>query len=62
MEFKYRCPVCRANNVLIPTDLYCRRCKSNLTSIYESKKKDFFKSLKSIISLQRSRFKKDKYT
>lgn len=50
MEFKYKCPVCRANNILTANNLYCRRCKSNLTSIYKAKKDNFFKIIKIIIN------------
>ncbi|SFV66478.1 hypothetical protein MNB_SV-12-1362 [hydrothermal vent metagenome] len=49
MEFKYKCPVCRANNTLSSTNLYCRRCKSNLTSIYNIKKRGVFRVLKALI-------------
>ena len=46
MEFKYKCPVCRANNILTANNLHCRRCKSNLASIYRVKKNKVFKAIK----------------
>jgi Zn finger protein HypA/HybF involved in hydrogenase expression len=51
MEFKYKCPVCRASNILTANNLYCRRCKSNLTSIYMIKKKKVFKVIKKVALL-----------
>ena len=48
MEFKYKCPVCRANNILTSNNLQCRRCKSDLTSIYRIKQKKLFEGLKKI--------------
>ncbi len=50
MEFKYKCPVCKANNILKDDNLYCRRCRSNLASIYNAKKDNFFKIIKLIIN------------
>lgn len=48
MEFNYKCPVCRANNILTTNNLHCRRCKSNLTSIYIIKKRKVFEVIKKI--------------
>jgi Zn finger protein HypA/HybF involved in hydrogenase expression len=50
MEFQYKCPVCRANNILTTNNIYCRRCKSNLASIYNIKKKRIFEVIKMIIN------------
>ncbi len=46
MEFTYKCPVCRANNILTTDSLHCRRCQSDLSSIYIIKKQKIFKVIK----------------
>jgi len=50
MEFKYRCPVCRANNTLTANNLHCRRCAIDLSSIYASRKRRIFCVLKHCIA------------
>ena len=52
MQFTYKCPICKANNTLTQNNLTCRRCKSDLTSIYNVKKKKFFNILKAIINIK----------
>ncbi len=56
MEFSYKCPVCRANNTLTNQILYCRRCKSDLSSIYNLKKQESFKLIELIIKKESSRY------
>ncbi len=46
MEFTYKCPVCRANNRLTVDNLHCRRCQSDLSSIYRIKKQKVFEVMK----------------
>lgn len=45
MQFAYKCPVCRANNLLTRENAVCRRCKSDLSLVYRIKKKVLIKVL-----------------
>jgi transposase-like protein len=37
MIIKINCPVCRANNDVQPTDFLCRRCREDLSLLYNIK-------------------------
>jgi len=50
MEFKYKCPVCRAGNVLTPENSYCRRCRCDLSPMYRAKKKNVYKLIRKIVA------------
>jgi len=43
MKIEIKCPVCRARNTLFVENLECRRCKTDLSKVYEIKRsKRFF--------------------
>ncbi len=37
MIIQINCPVCRANNAVDPTDFQCRRCREDLSLLYNIK-------------------------
>ena len=37
MKIKATCPVCRANNELTPDMTFCRRCREDLSLLYDVK-------------------------
>jgi len=49
MKLEYKCPVCRAVNILDENNQICRRCKSDLYLVYEIKKKYNIKLLQHFI-------------
>ncbi len=49
MEFSFKCPVCNANNKISKTDSFCRRCKEDLSEIYEIKEKNVKRVVQKII-------------
>ena len=50
LKFEYKCPVCKATNILSSTNSICRRCKSNLSSIYNIKQQGVCTVLSKLIS------------
>jgi hypothetical protein len=37
MQFEYKCPICKAKNILTANQKICRRCKEDLSIVYEIK-------------------------
>jgi len=50
MRFNYKCPVCRANNILSKDNLICRRCKSDLSTVYKIRAKVIIRLIKIVES------------
>jgi rRNA maturation endonuclease Nob1 len=48
IEFKYKCPICRAANNLSRDNTICRRCGSSLKRIYELRKNKIYRTIKII--------------
>jgi len=43
MKIEIKCPVCRARNTLFTENLECRRCRADLSKVYEiERSKRFF--------------------
>lgn len=53
MNIKYKCPVCKANNLLNKQNRVCRRCKSDLSNIYKIKEKKNIKILQTILEREK---------
>lgn len=49
MKIEYKCPTCRANNILTEKNTICRRCESDLSSIYKLKKNSIHAVLNDIL-------------
>jgi len=49
MQIEYKCPICRANNILSEEDTICRRCKSELSSIFKLKQDSVYEVLQNIL-------------
>ncbi len=49
MTIEYRCPVCKATNSLTKDNTTCRRCKSDLSTIYKLREANLHKVLNKIL-------------
>ena len=49
MKIEYKCPICRANNTLTKQNIFCRRCKSDLGSVYKLKQNVVYEVLTNIL-------------
>lgn len=51
MTISVKCPVCNAGNSLNDENQVCRRCKSDLSLLYQIKYHSYYNRLQAVISL-----------
>jgi len=58
MTISVKCPVCKAPNSLNDEEQVCRRCKSDLSLLYQIKYNSYYNRLQGIMSLIRKEIPK----
>ncbi len=51
MTITIKCPVCRATNTFDGTNIICRRCKNDLTLLYQFKYHSYYNRLQTVMFL-----------